>query len=47
MAEWSLPPLVPSLALQDMIDVDEAGIFVETANRKHGKAHVGCRADLS
>ena len=26
-----------------MIDLDECGIFVETADRKHGKAYVGVR----
>lgn len=26
-----------------MIDLDECGIFVESANRKHGKSYIGCR----
>ena len=26
-----------------MIDLDECGLFVETANRKHGKSYVGLR----
>ena len=28
---------------EDMIDLDEAGIFLETCNRKHGKGYIGCR----
>lgn len=26
-----------------MIDLDECDLFVETANRKHGKVHIGVR----
>lgn len=28
---------------EDMIDIDEAAIFMETCNRKHGKGYIGCR----
>ena len=28
-----------------MIDLDECGIFMETANRKHGKSYVGLRVN--
>ena len=26
-----------------MIDIDEAAVFIETCNRKHGKGYIGCR----
>ena len=39
----SYPLGIADISRADMIDLDECGIFVETANRKHGKAYVGVR----
>ena len=42
---WNLPyPMgIADCERRFMIDLDECGIFVETANRKHGKAYLGHR----
>lgn len=42
---WHMPyPIgIADIAPEDMIDLDEAAIFLETANRKDGKAYIGCR----
>jgi hypothetical protein len=38
---------IADVALVDMIDIDEAGIFLETANRSWGKAVTGMRVRAS
>ena len=42
---WNLPfPLgIADIRREDIIDIDEAGIFLETADRSAGKAYVGVR----
>lgn len=42
---WNLdaPHGIADVARDDMIDIDEAGIFLEKANRRYGKAHVSSR----
>ena len=42
---WNLPfPLgIADVSRSNMIDLDECGLFVETANRKRGKSYVGFR----
>lgn len=44
---WTLPyPLgIANIRREDLIDLDEAGVFVETVNRKYGKTFIGtcCR----
>ena len=44
---WNLPyPLgIADIRRQDMIDIDETGIFLETADRASGKAFVGGRVE--
>ena len=37
------PAGIRNIPRRDWIDLDEAGIFVETANRKTGKAYIGIR----
>jgi hypothetical protein len=40
---WNLPyPYgISDIDIADLIDIDEAGIFLETVNRKYGKAFIG------
>ena len=44
---WSLPYPhgIADIRRQDMIDLDEAGVFVDTANRKSGKSFVNIRVN--
>ena len=37
------PAGIRNIPKRDWIDLDEAGVFVETANRKSGKAYFGFR----
>jgi hypothetical protein len=38
---WNCPFGIADIAMNDMINTDEAGIFLETANRTGGKAVTG------
>ena len=42
---WNMnyPAGIADIPKQDWIDIDEAGIFVETSNRKSGKQYIGVR----
>jgi hypothetical protein len=42
---WNLPyPFrIRDVRRHDIIDLDEAGVFVESANRGSGKAYINCR----
>ena len=46
---WNLPYLfgIADIRTVDIIDLDEAAVFAETANRGHGKSHLStrCRDD--
>ena len=44
---WNLPfpHGIADVRVQDLIDLDECGIFLETANRSTGKAYVGVRVN--
>ena len=42
---WNRPPPVGVLGVPThvLIDIDECGVFLTTANRRYGKGYVGCR----
>ena len=42
---WNMlyPHGIADICRDDMIDLDEAGVFVDTANRSRGKAYIGTR----
>ena len=46
---WNMPyPFgIANIKMRDMIDLDEAGIELSTADRKKGKAYVGKRVRQS